>query len=250
MLLHPQVQQSGHGCKWHSYVDAERWRYCKIHARIGNQFADLQLHGRFGTEYGLAGGHQRKTQRCDHQGRNRALAHPVPHGHQSGPHIDSSAPGLLSITDLPATGQVTAGQTVKLTVKFNEAVAVAGGTPMLKLNDGGVANYISGSGTNSLTFSYKVLAGQSTSALMASAIQLNGARIKDAAGNAGNLSLAGLVLTGPKIGTSSPGSGPAVVTQIVPGPAQGSEGVGKTVSYKLALSKAVKVAGWHSNPCQ
>ena len=48
------------------------------------------------------------------------------------------------------------------TLKFSEAVTVAGGTPTLTLNDGGTATYTGGSGTNALTFSYTVAAGQNT----------------------------------------------------------------------------------------
>ena len=65
-------------------------------------------------------------------------------------------------------------------------MTVAGGTPTLALNDGGTATYVSGSGSNALVFSYTVAAGQSTAdlALAASnAIALNGATIRDAAGN-------------------------------------------------------------------
>ena len=36
------------------------------------------------------------------------------------------------------------------------------GTPTLTLNDGGTATYTGGSGTNALTFSYTVAAGQNT----------------------------------------------------------------------------------------
>ena len=44
-----------------------------------------------------------------------------------------------------------------LTLDMSEAVTVnTGGTPTLTLNDGGTATYISGSGTNALTFSYTV----------------------------------------------------------------------------------------------
>ena len=49
-----------------------------------------------------------------------------------------------------------------LTVNLSEAVTVAGGTPTLTLNDGGIASYTGGSGSNALTFSYTVAAGQNT----------------------------------------------------------------------------------------
>ena len=57
------------------------------------------------------------------------------------------------------------------------------------LNDGGTATYTSGSGTNALTFSYTVAAGQNTPTLTATAVNLNGATITDGAGNTANLSL-------------------------------------------------------------
>ena len=50
-----------------------------------------------------------------------------------------------------------------LTLNMSEAVTVTGGTPTLTLNDGGTATYTGGSGTNALTFSYTVGAGQNTS---------------------------------------------------------------------------------------
>ena len=56
-----------------------------------------------------------------------------------------------------------------LTLNMSEAVTVntSGGTPTLTLNDGGMATYTGGSGTDALTFSYTVGAGQNTSSLSA-----------------------------------------------------------------------------------
>ena len=60
---------------------------------------------------------------------------------------------------------------------MSEVVTVntTGGSPTLTLNDGGTATYVSGSGTNALTFSYTVLAGQNTPDLTVTAVNLNGA---------------------------------------------------------------------------
>ena len=91
-----------------------------------------------------------------------------------------------------------------LTLNLSEAVTVAGGTPTLTLNDGGTATYTGGSGTNALTFSYTVAAGQNTSGLAATAVNLNSATITDGAGNAANLSLSGLTQTGPQIDIAIP----------------------------------------------
>ena len=85
---------------------------------------------------------------------------------------------------------MSTGQVVTLTVNLSEAVTVntTGGTPTLTLNDGGTASYTGGSGSTALTFSYTVAAGQTTSDLAISALNLNGAVINDGAGNATNLS--------------------------------------------------------------
>ena len=89
---------------------------------------------------------------------------------------------------------------------MSEAVTVdtTGGTPTLTLNDGGTATYVGGSGTNALTFSYTVAAGQNTADLAVTAVNLNGATVTDGAGNAANLSLTGLTQSGPQIDTTAP----------------------------------------------
>ena len=117
-------------------------------------------------------------------------------------------------------------------------MTVAGGTPTLTLNDGGTATYSGGSGTNALTFSYTVAAGQNTSALAATAINLNSATITDGAGNAANLSLTGLTQSGPQIDTTTP-----TIASLVESPASGDLNAGKTVTLTLNLSEAVTVAG-------
>ena len=60
-----------------------------------------------------------------------------------------------------------------MTANLSEAVTVAGGVPTLTLNDGGTATYTGGTGTNALTFSYTVAAGQNTADLAVTAV--NGA---------------------------------------------------------------------------
>ena len=111
---------------------------------------------------------------------------------------------MTSLMESPASGDLNAGKTVTLTLNLNEAVTVAGGTPTLTLNDGGTATYTGGSGTNALTFSYTVGAGQNTAALAATAVNLNSATVTDGAGNAANLSLSGLTQSGPQIDTITP----------------------------------------------
>jgi hypothetical protein len=56
------------------------------------------------------------------------------------------------------------GDVITVTVTFDQSVTVTGGTPTLLLETGLVdrnATYVSGSGSNILTFSYTVQAGMS-----------------------------------------------------------------------------------------
>jgi hypothetical protein len=122
---------------------------------------------------------------------------------QSGPQIDTTAPTISSVVESPASGDLNVGKTVTLTLNLSEAVTVAG-APTLALNDGGTAIYSGGSGTSELTFSYTVGAGQRTSDLAVTAVNLTGGNIADAAGNAADLSLSGLTQSGPQIDTLTP----------------------------------------------
>ena len=70
---------------------------------------------------------------------------------------------------------------------MSEVVTVAGGMPTLSLNNGGTASYTGGSGSNALTFSYTVGAGQDTSDLAVTSFNLNGATVRTPAGNNADL---------------------------------------------------------------
>ena len=102
---------------------------------------------------------------------------------------------MLESASLPS-GDLDAGKTRDPDAQPERGGDGAGGTPTLTLNDGGTATYTGGSGTNALTFSYTVGAGQNTADLAATAVNLNAATITDGAGNAANLSLSGLTQTG------------------------------------------------------
>ena len=172
------------------------------------------------------------------------------HRRRAAPQIDTTPPIVTSLVDSPASGTLNAGTTVTLTLKLSEAVTVAGGTPTLTLNDGGTATYTGGSGTNALTFSYTVAAGQNTSDLTVTAVNLNSATVKDSAGNAANLSLTGLTQSGPQIDTTAPtgsspsptptgssGSPPApTITLVFPNQRYGKAGGGYTDAHVLTLN--------------
>ena len=157
---------------------------------------------------------------------------------QSGPQVDTTTPTISSLVESPASGDLNAGKTIPLTLDMSEAVTVntTGGAPTLSLNDGGTATYSGGSGSNALTFSYTVGAGQNTSGLAATTINLNSATITDAAGNAANLSLTGLAQSGPQVDTTTP-----TISSLVKSPASGDLNAGKTITLTLDMSEAVTV---------
>ena len=159
--------------------------------------------------------------------------------------IDTTAPVVSTISETPSTGALNAGKVVTYTINMSDVVTVntTGGTPTLSLNDGGTATYTSGSGTNALTFSYTVLAGQNTPDLMVSGFNLNGASIADGAGNAANLSLTGIAQGSPSVDTTAPtvASLAASGTGITAG--SGDVGAGSVVTLTVNLSEAVTVAG-------
>ena len=103
--------------------------------------------------------------------------------------VDTSAPLVLGVTTSPGSGEVVPGQTVPLSVQLNEGVTVSGGTPTLALNNGGVATYDpTGSTPTDLRFTYQVQPGQAAADLAVTGMNLNGAAVADAAGNAADLS--------------------------------------------------------------
>jgi hypothetical protein len=164
---------------------------------------------------------------------------------QTGPRIDTAAPVISSIAETPSSGDLNAGKIVIYTLTMSEAVSVntTGGSPTLTLNDGGSATYTGGSGSNALTFSYTVLAGQNTPDLMVSAVNLNGATLLDGAGNGASVSLTGLTQGSPQIDTTAPSvaSVAASGTGITAG--TGDLATGSVVTLTVNLSEAVTVAG-------
>lgn len=100
----------------------------------------------------------------------------------------SAPPIVTAISAVPAWADLGKGAIATITLTLNEAVTVTG-TPKLSLNDGGIAAYSSGSGTSTLTFRYKVAAGQNTTKLAVTGVTLpSGASVMGAAGNAADFS--------------------------------------------------------------
>ncbi len=98
----------------------------------------------------------------------------------------TTGPVVSSVTATTNNGatDIDAGHVVTITVDTSEPVTVTG-TPTLQLNDSEVATYVSGSDTDTLTFTYTVLPGDNVSDLKVTGLNLpNGATIEDPAGTA------------------------------------------------------------------
>jgi hypothetical protein len=111
------------------------------------------------------------------------------------PGPDVTAPTISSTNSSTSNGTYKAGDVISIQVNFSENVTVTG-IPQLTLETGSTdraVSYASGSGTNQLTFTYTVQVGDTAADLdylSASALELNGGTIKDAAGNNAVLTLA------------------------------------------------------------
>ncbi len=108
--------------------------------------------------------------------------------------VDAIAPTVTGVTASTADGTHNSGATISIQINFTEAVNVTG-TPVLSLATGSPAttpvNYVSGTGTNTLTFDYVIANGNTTSDLdYVSTAALAGGTIQDAVGNNANLTLA------------------------------------------------------------
>ncbi|MBB4041176.1 Ca2+-binding RTX toxin-like protein [Microvirga flocculans] len=112
-------------------------------------------------------------------------------------HVRSVEPRVASVNVTNADGTYKPGDTIVVTVTFDQAVIVdaAGGVPSLLLETGSqdrTARYVSGSGTNVLAFAYKVQAGDVSADLdyhSINALSLNGATIRNAANDDAILTL-------------------------------------------------------------
>ncbi|PYC20265.1 pyrrolo-quinoline quinone [Pseudomonas mosselii] len=111
--------------------------------------------------------------------------------------IDTRAPSVTSVGG-PAGVSYNAGDTLVFVVNASEAVQVAG-SPRLALDIGGhtvFADLVAGAGTTTLVFQYTIQPGDNDSdGVTITGLTANGATLTDAAGNAMNLALNGVVDT-------------------------------------------------------
>ena len=101
---------------------------------------------------------------------------------------------ITAITATASDGAYNIGDTIDITIQFDEVVTVTG-TPQLTLETGttdAVVDYTSGSGTDILTFTYTVASDHTNTDLdyvSTTALSLNGGTIQDAATNDADLTL-------------------------------------------------------------
>ncbi len=108
--------------------------------------------------------------------------------------LDQSGPTVTNVTSSTTNGTYGIGNTVSIQIVFSET-AIVTGTPQLILETGttdAVVNYASGSGSDTLTFTYTVASGETSADLDyagTSSLGLNSGTIKDAAANDATLTL-------------------------------------------------------------
>ncbi|EHP42465.1 Pyrrolo-quinoline quinone, partial [Cupriavidus basilensis OR16] len=164
--------------------------------------------------------------------------------------VNSISPVVTNVDALTANGTYKVGDTVSVVVTFDQAVTVdtTGGTPTLLLETGAVdrnATYISGSGTNTLTFRYTVQAGDSSADLdvaSSAALALNGGVITNASSDAAVLTLpavGGAHSMGGQHDIVVDGIAPTVATVSVP--ANGTYATGQNLDFTVNYGENVVV---------
>jgi hypothetical protein len=159
-----------------------------------------------------------------------------------------SSAAATSVTSPNANGTYLFDSDITIQVVFDDEVNVTG-SPELDLSTGGVATFVNGSGTNTLTFNYNVAAGHSSPDLdyaSAAALRLNGGTITDA----DNGAPAGLTLPTPGAAGSLAANKSLVVDALAPHVtgvgstlADGTYGVNQLIPITVTFNRAVDVTG-------
>ena len=170
--------------------------------------------------------------------------------------FDTAGPRVLSVTSPNATGTYGINDTIRISVEFDEPLAVdtARGSPTLELYTAGEANRSathvqSPDGGNSLLFEYTVREGDTSSDLDytgTSALSLSGAAVADMLGNAWRPeTLPAPGGEGSLAATSAlavDGNPPGVASVSSPN-ASGSYGAGRTILVNVTFDEPVGVSG-------
>ncbi|MCU8008094.1 DUF4347 domain-containing protein, partial [Shewanella sp. SM87] len=156
--------------------------------------------------------------------------------------VDSVVPAVTSVS-VPANATYIVGQSLDFTVNTSEAITVnaAGGTPQLTLTIGSAtayASYLSGSGSNALTFRYTVQSGDldTDGIAIAGSIDANGGTLKESSGNTLNSVLNSI---GSMAAVLVDAIAPTVSSVAVP--ANDTYVVGETLSFTVSSTENVTV---------
>ncbi len=169
-------------------------------------------------------------------GTGGGIALPVP---PPGP-TDTTAPTITAVS-VPDAGSYGPGDTLEFTVQFSEPVTLTAGSSgtldsslgftldsragsSTGSNNSAAATYVSGNGSDSLTYRYTVVAGdQDSDGPSVTALALNGDSLADASGNDANLTLNDVAsTTGVRVDSAAPTISSVSV-------ADGNHGIGDTV---------------------
>ena len=167
---------------------------------------------------------------------------------------DDAPATVASVSSTSANGTYRAGQSIPVTVNFSETVYVTG-TPQLTLETGAsdaVIDYVSGSGTSTLTFTYNVRLNDASSDLdyvSTAALGLNSGMIKDLAGNNATLTLAA-VGSGNSLGGQKDiviYTAPPVLAYTAISPA--TPGMSRTPAVGMTVTEASTVTLYSDSSC-
>ena len=155
-------------------------------------------------------------------------------------YVNGLAPAVSSVTP-PSNKTYGASENIDFTLNFNKNVLITG-VPRLSLVIGSstvYANYLSGTGTNQLTFRYTVQTGDldNDGISLSSPLSLNGGTIRDSGGNNSSLSLTPPILTSVLVDGTPP-----TITLVTP-PANGTYSDGQSLNFTLVFNKAVTLSG-------
>ncbi|MCB1177750.1 MAG: Ig-like domain-containing protein [Leptospiraceae bacterium] len=161
-----------------------------------------------------------------------------------------SQPGSVSIQQVSAsssTNTVNEQKTVTISVVFSEPVNVSG-TPLLLLNNNATATYSSGSGSNTLVFTYIVASGEDISRLDLAggdAFKLNGGSITSSSGNNAFINVnfvassTGSILTESiVVDTVSP-----KISSVISNSSDRTYFLGESIEIEIVFSESVIVSG-------
>ena len=168
------------------------------------------------------------------------------------PAVDGVPPRVVNATADASGSPYGPGDTVDISVAFDEAVRVADAPaprPRLDLGGGRTAPYEGGSGTAVLTFRYAVEPGHNAEALgYAGRAALAGGAVTDLAGNAANLTLPepgapGSLLGGPPGAAARIDTAPPSVLSVSSPNDDGTYAAGSAIGIDVEFDERVLVAG-------